>query len=1203
MNFKSRVLALTLALSNLLSLGTAVKAEETDAATVIESPKQAQYLLESSGKFPSQTYETRGMPTGWDADFRGGEVTQNNQGYVNILDTSEEYPVIAYHNVEDRSTGKIVFEAGFLFLDVYKGFSIDLMNKNTGKRVASLGIDGGCIAYDEGKKGFKRLVKIEENKQQRYKMIIDFDAKEVELSVDGVLMGTFDFTDDETTINQLRIQTPAEEEMTVKFAVMKITENYLIDEQFFGGFPYDWECISVDEGSVSVKGDHPAAFGATPILTISDSNIIDNTVVRKVFDRSEGNVYTEMRIYHPEKVDGMNIYLKDDEKVAVKLGLDDGNLVDDKGNILTSVSNTMWHILGIEADTRTGIAQIRYNGRDLCQVPFTENAKFIDRLEFATTIKGRSELQVNDIVAYIKYSPEEIPEYPTEPVVPEMIDDDIITSMFICDLWHESHVGWDVITPYPDREPYLGWYDDTKPEVADWEAKWMSEHGVMAAAKCWYNREGAYQGGPLEPVASNSAYNAWFNGEYTDSMKYALLNCAIPAGNNPVGQWRDAFVPVWVEQYFQDPRYLVVDNKPVVYFFAWNWSNLFGSVEACAAEFEYLREEARKAGFDGVYLFAGAHHLVDKEAAKALGFDGCIVYNWGQDTANVDFTIDQHEAQWKMCEPDDVLDLLSVASKGYDTQAWHGGPRSGYAEPEDFQRLLEYLKYDYAERYDEDSPARRFFNFSNWNEWGEGHFMNPSTLHGFGYLDAIRNVFTKGGEHEDTRPSETVKKRTENRYPDERKWLIHIPPTDEPIPTKVLKGWYFNNQADFADWKIDKQIDEIKMVDGNLVGKTVKNDGGILLVNDTSYDINNAPYIKIRMKTNAVDDRIEIFFKTVENDKWIQTQSSLNDITVADEYVDYYFKMDDNKFWYGTFKNLRVDMSSKANTEFAIESIEIIENDEVPISLVIDGEIQKVKGKPTLKDGVTYVETWPHLGYQDKLECSIRYDNETKKVTLNHKDANIIFTLGSDIAVVNGKEVQLAHPIELMNGLPNLPIRLIAEAIGAEIGWDGANRAITLTTKKDVEEEESNYDISTRVPNQWEFEVKDDLEGWQCSTQFYFSRARVKSGQLQLKSMSNDPSMTHTTNFDASKLKTVKVRVKNESSSNVMQIFWASTTTGGISAQNCATMTISTNDEDFVEYTFDLSKNDRWAGTITSLRIDPIGGTGPISFDYIRVEE
>ncbi len=42
-----------------------------------------------------------------------------------------------------------------------------------------------------------------------------------------------------------------------------------------------------------------------------------------------------------------------------------------------------------------------------------------------------------------------------------------------------------------------------------------------------------------------------------------------------------------------------------------------------------------------------------------------------------------------------------------------------------------------------------------WNEWSEGHYLAPHREYGFGYLDAVRRVFSDGPEpHHDLSPAE-----------------------------------------------------------------------------------------------------------------------------------------------------------------------------------------------------------------------------------------------------------------------------------------------------------------------------------------------------------------------------------------------------------------------------------------------------------------
>jgi len=43
----------------------------------------------------------------------------------------------------------------------------------------------------------------------------------------------------------------------------------------------------------------------------------------------------------------------------------------------------------------------------------------------------------------------------------------------------------------------------------------------------------------------------------------------------------------------------------------------------------------------------------------------------------------------------------------------------------------------------------------NWNEWSEGHYLAPHREYGFGYLDAVRKVFSDAPEkHTDLVPKE-----------------------------------------------------------------------------------------------------------------------------------------------------------------------------------------------------------------------------------------------------------------------------------------------------------------------------------------------------------------------------------------------------------------------------------------------------------------
>ena len=64
-----------------------------------------------------------------------------------------------------------------------------------------------------------------------------------------------------------------------------------------------------------------------------------------------------------------------------------------------------------------------------------------------------------------------------------------------------------------------------------------------------------------------------------------------------------------------------------------------------------------------------------------------------------------------------------------------------------------------------DSLGRRVLMLANWNEFGEGHFLMPSNLAGFGYVEALRNVFTPGGPHTDVAPDDAQRRRFTSLFP------------------------------------------------------------------------------------------------------------------------------------------------------------------------------------------------------------------------------------------------------------------------------------------------------------------------------------------------------------------------------------------------------------------------------------------------------
>ena len=76
----------------------------------------------------------------------------------------------------------------------------------------------------------------------------------------------------------------------------------------------------------------------------------------------------------------------------------------------------------------------------------------------------------------------------------------------------------------------------------------------------------------------------------------------------------------------------------------------------------------------------------------------------------------------------DFVDAVQavVEDGGYDVEVAYDG-----------KQALEKVKA----RVDQRSPKHKIVSINAWNEWTESSYLEPDTVYGMGYLDAIKDVF------------------------------------------------------------------------------------------------------------------------------------------------------------------------------------------------------------------------------------------------------------------------------------------------------------------------------------------------------------------------------------------------------------------------------------------------------------------------------
>jgi lipopolysaccharide biosynthesis protein len=197
-----------------------------------------------------------------------------------------------------------------------------------------------------------------------------------------------------------------------------------------------------------------------------------------------------------------------------------------------------------------------------------------------------------------------------------------------------------------------------------------------------------------------------------------------------------------LEQYFVNPRYIRIDDKPLLLVFA---------PERCPemrVYSEVWREEALRMGFKGLCL-AGVEAFLGRRP-EAYGFDCMVEFapNWRKEN-NLSRPGDKPR---RIDYVKTVTDMLMKAVPDYTRlrcafPSWDNTTRVGEhgiafvnMSPGAFEVMMEKI----AEYTRAHLPANMQYLFINaWNEWGEGCHLEPDKKYGFELLHIVRDVLKK----------------------------------------------------------------------------------------------------------------------------------------------------------------------------------------------------------------------------------------------------------------------------------------------------------------------------------------------------------------------------------------------------------------------------------------------------------------------------
>ncbi len=133
--------------------------------------------------------------------------------------------------------------------------------------------------------------------------------------------------------------------------------------------------------------------------------------------------------------------------------------------------------------------------------------------------------------------------------------------------------------------------------------------------------------------------------------------------------------------------------------------------------------------------------------------------------------------------------------------------------------------------------------------------------------------------------------------------------------------------------------------------------------------------------------------------------------------------------------------NSKSSTIIMLQ----INNPQITVN-GISKPIDAQGSRPIIKNNRTLL---PIRVIIESLGGSIRWNGKTREVTIELNGHSIVLKIGSNIALVDGIKTKIdpkdskVVPI-IINGRTYLPLRFIAEHLGATVDWDGATKTVTL---------------------------------------------------------------------------------------------------------------------------------------------------------------
>ncbi|MBR5262698.1 MAG: glycoside hydrolase family 99-like domain-containing protein [Clostridia bacterium] len=351
--------------------------------------------------------------------------------------------------------------------------------------------------------------------------------------------------------------------------------------------------------------------------------------------------------------------------------------------------------------------------------------------------------------------------------------------------WPEGYGEWQTVKAMTNRGydgcrwpriPTWGYVNEADSRVMEMQIDCAVSHGVNVFIYDWYWYDN-------RPFLENCLNDGFLKARNNKDMKFMLMW----ANHHATHLWdkrnsdTDLDTIIWngtvtpeifsdicdrtIEKYFSKENYYMIDGCPVYMIFDLdNLLRSFGTSQECKKALDEFRRKTVEAGFNGLH-FQVVHWknrtygwLNDGDDCKGmtvielydyLGVDSVTNYNWGG-CAHLDGEYADVTAAYAETLADEA-EKMNIPFYPNISVGWDNNVRFNTFipdviknnTPKHFKAACEKIKAFADDSMQKGIMKAPFITVNSWNEWTETSYLQPDDLYGYGYLEAIREVFVK----------------------------------------------------------------------------------------------------------------------------------------------------------------------------------------------------------------------------------------------------------------------------------------------------------------------------------------------------------------------------------------------------------------------------------------------------------------------------